>query len=51
VGALKLAALCKDLEVMGRTNYTTNAAQGLSAIEAEYEAVRSELEAELQRSG
>jgi HPt (histidine-containing phosphotransfer) domain-containing protein len=51
VGALTLAGLCKDLEVMGRANCTANAAEVLSAIEAEYGAVRGALETELQRSG
>jgi CheY-like chemotaxis protein len=51
IGALTLATLCKELEAMGRTNYTTGAAEVLSAIETEYAAVREALQAEVQRSG
>ena len=50
VGALTLAALCKELEVMGGANHTAGAAAVLPAIEAEYEAVREALQAEVQRS-
>jgi two-component system sensor histidine kinase/response regulator len=49
VGAVKLAALCKDLEAMGRANSMANAAEMLSAIDAEYEVVQEALETELQR--
>jgi two-component system, sensor histidine kinase and response regulator len=50
VGALTLAALCKELEVMGGANHTAGAAAVLPAIEAEYEAVQEALQAEVQRS-
>jgi CheY-like chemotaxis protein/HPt (histidine-containing phosphotransfer) domain-containing protein len=50
VGALTLAAYCKEVEVMGEANNTTGAAEVLSAIEAEYETVREALHAEVQRS-
>jgi len=32
IGALTLADLCKDLEMMGRTGYTTDAAATLSLL-------------------
>jgi CheY-like chemotaxis protein/HPt (histidine-containing phosphotransfer) domain-containing protein len=48
LGALTLAALCEELERMGRAPDITNAPAALSAVEAEYEAVRGDLVAELQ---
>jgi signal transduction histidine kinase/DNA-binding response OmpR family regulator len=50
VGALSLAALCKELETMGDANCTTEAADVLSAIEDEYAAVCDALQVEIQRS-
>ena len=50
MGALKLAALCKNLEAMGHANCIANAAEMLSAINIEYEVGREMLTAELQRS-
>ena len=50
VGALTLAAFCKEVEVMGDANDTAGAAEVLPAIEAEYETVREALHAEVQRS-
>jgi signal transduction histidine kinase/DNA-binding response OmpR family regulator len=50
VGALTLAAYCKEVEVMGDANNTAGAAELLPAIEAEYETVREALHAEVQRS-
>jgi CheY-like chemotaxis protein/HPt (histidine-containing phosphotransfer) domain-containing protein len=50
IGALNLAALCKEVEVMGDANNTAGAAELLPAIEAEYETVREALHAEVQRS-
>jgi two-component system sensor histidine kinase/response regulator len=47
VGALTLAALCKDLEGMGRTQRTATAAAVLAALAVEYEAVRIALTTEL----
>jgi HPt (histidine-containing phosphotransfer) domain-containing protein len=47
LGALALAALCKDLEMMGRANTLENAVPVLCTIEAEYETVRITLAAEL----
>jgi CheY-like chemotaxis protein/HPt (histidine-containing phosphotransfer) domain-containing protein len=50
LGAVALAALCKDLEVMGRVNSLGKAVKVLSEVQAEYEAVRATLVAELQKS-
>jgi signal transduction histidine kinase/DNA-binding response OmpR family regulator len=50
VGALTLAALCKEVEAMGGANNTAGAAKVLPAIEAEYEAVLEALQAEVQRN-
>ncbi len=47
LGALALAGLCTELEMMGRTNHLENAVSMLSKIEAEYEAVRVALATEL----
>ena len=44
VGATHLAALCKDLEEMGRTNTMQEAPKTVSRIEAEYDAVKQALE-------
>jgi CheY-like chemotaxis protein len=49
LGARTLAALCQDLETMGRQHSLANAATVLSAATAEYEMVRVALSAELQR--
>ncbi|HJY82501.1 MAG TPA: Hpt domain-containing protein, partial [Candidatus Binatia bacterium] len=49
LGAKTLAALCQELETMGRQHSLTNAATVLSAATAEYEMVRAALSAELQR--
>jgi len=51
LGALVLAALCKDLEAMGRTDRITEAATVLPALLTEGEAVRVALAAELNGSG
>jgi len=50
LGALVLAALCKDLEAMGRTNRLAEAAAVLPALLTEGEAVRVALAAELNGS-
>jgi DNA-binding response OmpR family regulator len=50
VGALTLAALCKEVEAMGCGNNTAGAAAVLLAIEAEYATVREALHSEVQRS-
>jgi len=47
VGAVALAAHCKELEAMGRTNTLTNAATVLGHIEVEYAQVDAALTAEL----
>jgi signal transduction histidine kinase/CheY-like chemotaxis protein len=49
LGAKTLAALCQELETMGRQHSLANAATVLSAATAEYEMVRVALAAELQR--
>ena len=51
LGALVLAALCKDLEAMGRTDRIAEAATVLPALLTEGEAVRVALAAELNGSG
>ncbi|MDH3602863.1 MAG: response regulator, partial [Candidatus Tectomicrobia bacterium] len=45
VGALTLAAQCKELEAIGRAHDMTAAAEALAAFETEYTAVCGELEA------
>jgi CheY-like chemotaxis protein len=49
LGALALSALCAELEALGRTKVTVNAAAILSQMAAEYEAVRTALTNELER--
>jgi signal transduction histidine kinase/CheY-like chemotaxis protein len=49
LGALTLAALCDDLEAMGRRHSLTQAAAVLSQTAAEYETVHTVLTTELQR--
>ena len=49
MGALTLAALCKELEAMGCAHAIDKAAQVLTKIEPEYEAVWYALLAELER--
>ncbi len=49
VGASMLAALCEELEDMGRLHAPTNVATSLTKIEAEYAAVKEALTTELQR--
>ena len=51
LGALALAALCKGLEALGRTNRLTEAATVLPALLTEGEAVRVALAAEINGSG
>jgi len=51
LGALVLAALCKDLEAMGRADRIAEAATVLPALLTEGEAVRVALAAELNGSG
>jgi HPt (histidine-containing phosphotransfer) domain-containing protein len=48
LGAVALAALCEDLEAVGRANNTDDAATVLSTLKAEYEAVRVALARELE---
>ncbi|MDY0040996.1 MAG: ATP-binding protein [Desulforhabdus sp.] len=50
LGAGMLAALCRELEEMGRTNSIVNASDVLSALEAESERVLEVLRAELYLS-
>jgi PAS domain S-box-containing protein len=50
IGAVTLAAFCKELESMGRTGTLTQAAQVFSALEEEYERVRDALDSELHKS-
>jgi HPt (histidine-containing phosphotransfer) domain-containing protein len=50
VGAQALAALCKELEAMGRANTLGRAASVLADVEAAYATVHSALTAECQRS-
>ena len=45
VGALLLSALCKELEMMGRTNSTDGAAQKVLAVETEFKRVKQALAA------
>jgi CheY-like chemotaxis protein/HPt (histidine-containing phosphotransfer) domain-containing protein len=49
VGALRLAALCEDLEKSGERESMDQVHQRIARIEEEYETVRIELTAELQR--
>ncbi len=51
LGAMTLAVLCKDLETMGRTNESTQAATVLAQLLVEYEAVCIELAAVLHKHG
>lgn len=48
-GALKLAELCKDMEMKGRINSLENAESLLLQIEAEYDVVQNALKHELER--
>jgi len=50
LGALALAALCQDLEITSKTGNVAHAVELLPTLEAEYQAVRKALSAELQRS-
>jgi HPt (histidine-containing phosphotransfer) domain-containing protein len=43
-GAMRLAALCKDLEIMGRTGTVHGAAELTPQVEAEYARVHAALE-------
>ncbi len=43
VGAMGLAALCKELEEMGRANTTENTSEILAQVEVEYETAREAL--------
>jgi two-component system sensor histidine kinase/response regulator len=47
LGAVALAALCKDLEMMGRTHALTTATTVFAEIEIAYEAAREALAHEL----
>ncbi len=47
VGALRLASLCADLELLGRTRRLEGAASGLASLTREYAGVRDALSAEL----
>jgi PAS domain S-box-containing protein len=49
VGAVRLAALCKDVEAMGRAGDVDHAAGVLAAIDEEYAAVREALAAQVQK--
>jgi HPt (histidine-containing phosphotransfer) domain-containing protein len=45
-GALALAALCKELEELGKRNELTGAGELIAQAEAEYAAVKTELESQ-----
>jgi len=49
LGALRLAALCKEVEAMGRTNALDGVASLWEKIEAEYALVQEALTAELNQ--
>jgi HPt (histidine-containing phosphotransfer) domain-containing protein len=49
IGALRLTDLCMELETLGRSGATTDAAAVLSRADQEYTSVREALTAELQR--
>ena len=49
VGAVRLAELCKEVEVKARANVVHNAHERAAAIATEYGRVRAALEQELQR--
>lgn len=49
VGAMTLVELCKELEVMGRTQSTAEAPATFTAIAAEYAMVQEALAAELRK--
>lgn len=49
LGATTLAALCQDLEMLGRQQNLENVTTVLATATAEYELVREALSAELQR--
>jgi CheY-like chemotaxis protein/HPt (histidine-containing phosphotransfer) domain-containing protein len=49
LGALALSALCAELEALGRTKVSGNAAAILSHMTTEYEAVKTALTSELER--
>jgi PAS domain S-box-containing protein len=49
LGALRLAALCKEVEAMGRTNALNGVASLWESIEAEYTLVQDALTAELHQ--
>jgi HPt (histidine-containing phosphotransfer) domain-containing protein len=49
LGATTLAALCQDLELMGRQQNLANVTTVLAAVTAEYDLVREALLGELQR--
>ena len=49
VGAVTLAELCQELEIMGRAQSTTEAPVTFAAIEAEYAMVQAALAAELRK--
>jgi CheY-like chemotaxis protein len=51
VGASTLAALCKELEARGRDDCIGDAADMLTVIETEYQAVQRALETEMQQVG
>jgi HPt (histidine-containing phosphotransfer) domain-containing protein len=52
IGAMRMSALCRDLEMLAFTGSLTGAAQLQAELEAEFNRVRAEIQAlpELQRS-
>jgi HPt (histidine-containing phosphotransfer) domain-containing protein len=49
IGAMKLAAICKELEFMGRSGSLKGISEMADQIEAEFERVKAALESEIER--
>jgi HPt (histidine-containing phosphotransfer) domain-containing protein len=49
IGAMKLSAISKDLEFMGRSGALEGSVEKAALIEAEFERVKAAIEAEIER--